>query len=195
MAAALLLYFLLFFAAAFFWPTWRLWRTQRVNALVLPYDDTAHGLVGRWFRLTLVAMFVMLAALAVGLPEEKIGRLDWLQAAPLRALGWAVLAASFIWIVVAQAQMGQSWRIGVDTQTRPPLVSSGLFSLSRNPIFLGMRLSLAGLFFVIPNAGTLCILLLGEVLIQIQVRLEEAHLSSAFGEDYVMYQKSVRRWL
>ena len=65
MALELLLFFSIFFAAAFFWPTYRLWRRERINALVLPYDDSAHGMVGRWFRLTLIGMFFLLAALAL----------------------------------------------------------------------------------------------------------------------------------
>ena len=36
MPLELLLFFAIFFALAFFWPTFRLWRRERVNALVLP---------------------------------------------------------------------------------------------------------------------------------------------------------------
>jgi len=43
MPIALLVFFATFFALAFFWPTFRLWRRDGVNALVLPYDDTAYG--------------------------------------------------------------------------------------------------------------------------------------------------------
>jgi protein-S-isoprenylcysteine O-methyltransferase Ste14 len=76
-----------------------------------------------------------------------------------------------------------------------PLVRKGVFDLSRNPIFLGMMLTLLGLFLVIPNAVTLLAFVLGVVLIQIQVRLEEAFLSGAHGEDYADYRRYVRRWL
>jgi protein-S-isoprenylcysteine O-methyltransferase Ste14 len=41
-----------------------------------------------------------------------------------------------------------SWRIGIDQSHRTNLVQSGVFSLSRNPIFLGMMLTLFGLFLV-----------------------------------------------
>ena len=41
---------LLFFAIAMAWPTWRIWQRDGINALVLPSDDTVHGLVGRWFK-------------------------------------------------------------------------------------------------------------------------------------------------
>lgn len=99
------------------------------------------------------------------------------------------------WMVVAQAQMGESWRIGIDEEHRTPLVRKGVFDLSRNPIFLGMMLTLAGLFLVIPNAVTLLALVLGAVLIQIQVRLEEEFLSRTHGEEYAEYRREVSRWL
>lgn len=195
MAGGLLLYFLLYFAVAFVWPTWRLWRRERVNALVLPNDDSAHGTIGTWFRLLIGATFLMLLGLVLGLPVEALGRLAWLDGPAAAAAGWLLLLTSFAWIVLAQWQMGRSWRIGIDEKGRPPLVQAGLFGRSRNPIFLGMRVNLGGLFLVLPNAVTLALCLLGEALIQVQVRLEEAHLANAFGAGYETYRRRVPRWL
>jgi protein-S-isoprenylcysteine O-methyltransferase Ste14 len=193
--AALLAYFLLFFAAAFLWPTWRLWRCERTNALVLPHDDSAHGVIATWFRLLIASTFLLLVALAAGLPAHALGHLDWLEQPATAAVGWLLLLVSLVWIVLAQRQMGRSWRIGIDTGTQPPLVREGLFRRSRNPIFLGMRLNLAGLFLVLPNAATLALVLLAEALIQVQVRLEEAHLSATFGETYAQYRRAAPRWI
>jgi len=195
MHITLFLFYVLFFAAAFVWPTWRLWRRDRVNALVLPRDDSPHGLVGNGFRLVLLALFLGLAALAAGLPGHAFGNLIWLQVEPVRVLGWAIMLLSLGWIVLAQRQMGRSWRIGIDTVDQPPLVQTGVFAISRNPIFLGMRVNLLGLFLALPNALTLSAWLLGEVLMQVQVRLEEQHLEASLGEPYRAYQASVRRWL
>ena len=192
---ALLGYFASFFGLAFFWPTWRLWRRYGTNALVLPRDDSAQGVVGRWFRATLLAVPIALAWLAAGAPAETLGRIAWLESEAARIAGWTMLAVSLAWIVAAQYRMGVSWRVGIDSGAQPPLVRNGLFALSRNPIFLGMRLALAGLFLAMPNGVTLAILALGEVLMQMQVRLEEAHLGASLGRDYDDYRRSVRRWL
>lgn len=195
MHVTLFLFYVLFFAAAFVWPTWRLWRRDRVNALVLPRDDSPHGLVGNWFRLVLLALFAGLAALAAGLPAHAFGELTWLQVEPVRTSGWVIMLVSLGWIVLAQLQMGRSWRIGIDTRDQPPLVKTGVFAISRNPIFLGMRVNLLGLLLAFPNALTLSAWLLGEVLMQVQVRLEEQHLEESLGEPYRAYRSSVRRWL
>jgi protein-S-isoprenylcysteine O-methyltransferase Ste14 len=89
--------------------------------------------------------------------------------------------------------MKNSWRIGIDHDSKTELVTTGLFKYSRNPIFLGMLLSMVGLFFTTPNALTLIFLIVGYILIQIQIRLEEAYLEKDHGEVYKAYKKKVRR--
>jgi protein-S-isoprenylcysteine O-methyltransferase Ste14 len=98
-----------------------------------------------------------------------------------------------VWTVIAQGHMKNSWRIGIDTDTKTELVTSGLFSISRNPIFFGMTLSLFGLFLTTPNALTALFLILGYVLIQIQIRLEEEFLTKEHGQAYIDYKQKVRR--
>lgn len=194
-SAALLAYYAVLLVAVFVWPTWRLWRRERINGFVLPSDDTAEGVIGIWFKGLIGAVGALVAALALGTSHDVLGRLPWAEGSVARVVGWVLLAISLAWMVVAQHGMGRSWRIGIDQQQRGPLVRAGLFALSRNPIFLGLRLNLLGLLLVAPNAVTLAIALLGEALMQVQVRLEEAHLNSKFGEDYVGYRRAVRRWV
>jgi protein-S-isoprenylcysteine O-methyltransferase Ste14 len=119
----------------------------------------------------------------------------WLDCIILKYAGLFLLAVSFIWTLLAQAQMGNSWRIGIDANTKTPLVTHGIFGISRNPIFLGMRVTLLGLFLILPNAVTFATLLLGDALMQIQVRLEEEHLRQTHGEAYRNYCQRTRRWL
>ncbi len=106
-----------------------------------------------------------------------------------------MLILSLVWTVLAQIQMGNSWRIGIDEERKTALVRSGVFGVSRNPIFLGMMVTILGVFLMIPNALTLLFLVLGVVLIQIQVRLEEEFLLKTHGADYEDFRKHVRRWL
>lgn len=91
--------------------------------------------------------------------------------------------------------MGNSWRIGIDAEHGTSLVRGGVYGRSRNPIFLGMRGNLLGLFLVIPNAVTFAIWILGDLLIQIQVYLEETYLSHQHGSVYEQYRRQVNHWL
>ena len=79
MQTLLLAYFLAFFAIVIVWPTWRLWRRERINALVLPRDDSAHGVIGRWFKGLMAGMYVLVLALGFGLDVELLGRLRWAE--------------------------------------------------------------------------------------------------------------------
>ena len=195
MIMALLTYYTLVLAFAFVWPTWRLWRRERINALVLPRDDTAEGVIGIWFKGLIASVAAVLALIALGMSPQRLGELAWLNSVPADGVGWALLMVSLLIITIAQANMGRAWRIGIDHTSTPILAREGLFRWSRNPIFLGLRLNLLGLFLILPNAATLVIWLVGEALMQVQVRLEEEHLARTFRDIYADYKRTVRRWV
>jgi protein-S-isoprenylcysteine O-methyltransferase Ste14 len=188
-------YFLLFFAAAFLLPTWRVWRRDGTNALVLPRDDTALGLIGVWFKVLIGGVLTLCACVTLGVNGNVFGPLVWANHAVLNTIGAGLLFVTLVWVMIAQMHMGQSWRIGIDQKVITELVTNGVFARSRNPIFLGMRLNLLGLFLVLPNAITLAFLVASEILIGVQVRLEEAHLLATLGRRYSDYCARVRRWL
>jgi protein-S-isoprenylcysteine O-methyltransferase Ste14 len=119
----------------------------------------------------------------------------FLSNAAIVGFGSIVLLCALLWVLVAQSHMERSWRIGIDEDVKTELVQRGLFKISRNPIFLGMRLMLLALFLVLPNAVMLAIWVAGEILIQIQVRLEEEYLIRIHGDSYRSYQSQVRRWM
>jgi len=120
----------------------------------------------------------------------------WYLESPISAkIGWMFLFFSLIFIWIAQSQMASSWRIGIDEKNKSELVTKGLFSISRNPIFLGIMIANVGLFLVIPNAFTLMIVSLSTISINTQIRLEESFLKSEFKEEYLDYLKKVRRWI
>ena len=190
------IYFLLFFGLAMFWRSYIAWKRTGINPYKLGNSDTVHDFVGKLFRLTLIAS--ALIVLVFTFLEPFYGLLipiPWLTLPALPMIGLALLILALIWVLIAQIQMGDSWRIGIDEQTASPLVQSGLFGISRNPIFLGMLVMLVGMLLILPTAITLLVTALGIVLIHIQVRLEEPFLLEKYGDAYLSYQKHVRRWI
>jgi protein-S-isoprenylcysteine O-methyltransferase Ste14 len=190
------LYLVAYFGAAFFWRSFMVWKRTGVNPIVFKGSDNAHDFIGQVFKLLFALVVAVVLAYAFW-PELYLylGPVGWLDHKSLKWAGVALLLGSLVWTVLAQAQMGESWRIGIDQQHKTTLIRSGVFGLSRNPIFLGMMLTLLGLFLVIPNAATLLTFVLGVVLIQIQVRLEEEFLARTHGEEYTKYRRQVRRWI
>ena len=188
------IYFIIYFGVAFVLKSVVVAKRIGKNPLVLPKDNSAYGLIGLYFKLTLIAMFIYVLAYAF-FPTWHDNFLPIVQFnnQTVKYIGLTLLFISLVWTVIAQGHMKNSWRIGIDTDTKTELVTSGLFSVSRNPIFFGMILSLVGLFFTTPNTLTLIFLILGYVLIQIQIRLEEEFLTKEHGQAYIGYKQKVRR--
>lgn len=189
-------YFVVYFTLGLLWPSLRVWRATGVHPIRLPATDDAHGYVGRMFKALLGLCFVMLLAHAWWPDWAAV----WMPPLPMLAhgmagaIGGALLVVSTVLLLCAQRQMGLSWRVGLDADAPGPLVTKGLFARSRNPIYLSMRISLLGLLCVQPHAGTLVIWACAEVLLQVQVRLEEPHLTALYGHAYAHYSERVRRW-
>jgi len=196
----LFVYLVIYLVVTFIWRSWVVWRQTGTNPVVFTTDDSAHTYIGRSMMgcIGLIVIAVIINALP-GSIKDYLGPMGWLSSPISFAIGWLFLVVALIWIAFAQRQMGQSWRIGIPkTQPRanlPPLITHGVFSRSRNPIFLGMVVSLIGFFLVLPNALSLAGMLLGIVLMQIQVRLEEDYLARVYGKVYHDYCKQARRWL
>jgi protein-S-isoprenylcysteine O-methyltransferase Ste14 len=108
--------------------------------------------------------------------------------------GGAVFASGIAIILVAQAQMGASWRVGID-ESPTGLVTTGLFAFVRNPIYAGLLLGLLGLVLAAPSAFTIAIAALSIVLVMVQSRLEEEHLESQHGPAFRAYASRVGRFV
>ena len=190
------IYFIVYFGVAFVLKSVIVAKRIGKNPLVLPKDDSAYGLIGLYFKLTLIAMFIYIIVYAL-FPNwhEKFFPIAELDKQTIKYIGLVILFVSLVWTIIAQGHMKNSWRIGIDTDTKTELITSGLFAFSRNPIFFGMILSLVGLFLTTPNALTVLFLALGCVLIQIQIRLEEEFLTKEHGQDYMNYKQKVRRFI
>lgn len=110
-------------------------------------------------------------------------------------IGYVLLFFSIFWSSLAQYQMGESWRIGIDEVSQTEFVQHGLYRYSRNPIYFGMLLGAIGFFLVIPNAITLTSLALGYFSLKCQILLEEEYLQKAHPEKFQVYKSSVGRWI
>ncbi|MDH5433312.1 MAG: isoprenylcysteine carboxylmethyltransferase family protein [Gammaproteobacteria bacterium] len=76
------------------------------------------------------------------------------------------------------------------------LVTSGLYRLTRNPMYFGLLLLLTGWGILLGSlAPLLMIPLFVWVITSQQIKPEEAILQQKFGQAYLDYKQQVRRWI
>lgn len=190
------MYLIVYFLLVFVLRSLLLWKKTGINPLTFNKTDDAHGYNGKIFSIISFLELIVVSIYAFKIEWYKYLLPFWyLENDTLSKVGWGFLIISLIVVWIAQSQMANSWRIGIDEKNKTILITKGLFSISRNPIFLGIIIANIGLFLLIPNAFTLLVISLSTTSINTQIRLEEAFLKREFENEYLEYLKKVRRWI
>lgn len=189
-------YLVLYLLVTFVIPTYRTYKQTGINPITFGKQDNAHDYIGfvMKFLIALLSISVLLFALGGHFYQYAVP-IQFLESESIVITGLFLIHISLIWIMIAQFQMQSSWRIGIDETHKTELRTTGFFGISRNPIFLGMLISLLGLFLILPNTLTFFTLLATYFIIQIQVRLEEAFLAQQHPDTYPSYKQRVKRFL
>jgi protein-S-isoprenylcysteine O-methyltransferase Ste14 len=134
--------------------------------------------------------------------------LMWLVARAVPELGFLVPARDFVAISFALVGVTTSAlgvvsfrRAGTTTNPMKPesassLVASGIYKLTRNPMYLGFFLAQLGWAIFLSNVLAFLILPLFVLYMnRFQIEPEERTLATLFGQEFAAYKASVRRWL
>ena len=81
-------------------------------------------------------------------------------------------------------------------QPTTAIITGGVYRFSRNPIYLAMTLLILGIGVAVD--GIWVVAMLAPTLIVMHygvIAREERYLESKFGEEYLNYKHSVRRWI
>jgi protein-S-isoprenylcysteine O-methyltransferase Ste14 len=102
-----------------------------------------------------------------------------------RMVGSALLVIGMAFVFTARLQLGQSFSV---IPRAKKLVTHGLYSKIRNPIYVFGTIAIAGMFLIL-QIPRLWVLLLVLVLIQVfRARKEAGVLEAKFGDDYRAYR-------
>jgi len=74
------------------------------------------------------------------------------------------------------------------------LITSGIFLYSRNPMYLGVLFWLIGLGILLGSLISFLYPIIFFILANIMIILEEKKLINIYGDTYMNYRRSVRRW-
>jgi protein-S-isoprenylcysteine O-methyltransferase Ste14 len=120
-----------------------------------------------------------------------VGSLVWKQApflwTAMQCAGLALLIVGFVLWTVARFQLGKSFTVTAQARR---LVTRGLYSRIRNPIYVFSGCMIAGVILTVGRPRWLLVFL---VLIPLQIwraRKEAAVLEAKFGEEYRAYRAS-----
>ncbi|MGN1433023.1 MAG: methyltransferase family protein [Ruminococcus sp.] len=112
-----------------------------------------------------------------------------------RIVGICIAVTGLVVFITSVVTMRDSWRAGVSKTDKTELVTSGIYSFSRNPAFLGFDLVYVGVLLMFFNLILFIISVLGVIIFNLQiVNVEEDFLIDTFREEYINYKKKVCRY-
>lgn len=139
-------------------------------------------------------VFVLVIAFAHLL--NKVLPMGFADKVLLKAFGALIMAAGFILLAIAMLQFHRAKTHIEPWKPSTAIIDSGLFSRSRNPVYLCFCLVTIGLGFYWNNFWILLSFIPAlYIVFKIAVEPEEVYLEKKFGSVYRDYQKRVRRWL
>lgn len=151
---------------------------DRPNRLPVPPIIYVGCLLGAW----LLAEY---APIPVGLPREL-----------LRIKGAVMIGLGLMLMVWSSSTLSRARTTILPNRASTALVTTGPFGFSRNPIYIGNTLVLAGFGGIAGSpwywlAAVIALLLVD----RLAVRPEERHLAARFPAEWAAYAARVRRWL
>lgn len=105
----------------------------------------------------------------------------------LQVMGAILISAGLVIFILAYLSFGDSWRVGFDVKTPGALVTGGVFSLTRNPIYLSLDLWFVGIFLINGTVSFLILACLALAVQHWQILQEEAFLTNLYGQPYRDY--------
>lgn len=145
---------------------------------------------------TLSLLFIMVFSIVYAFNPEVINRvfpLKFLMSPIIDAIGIMFIIIGLVIVGLSQFHLGTSYRIMVPEE-ETKLVTSGIYSLCRNPLYMGSYLSFFGLFLMMPNVIYLIGFAFGLLNNHFRILEEEKYLSQAFSGEYDDYCARVGRY-
>jgi len=115
---------------------------------------------------------------------------------PVKFIGYAMMVVG-IFLPIWGARIFRQHHTNIIPYKNPDrMVTEGPFRLSRNPMYLGMLLTLIGLATLYGTALSFVFPLLYFFVASLYyIPFEEERMIKAFGDDFIAYKAKVRRWI
>jgi len=129
------------------------------------------------------------------LESDWILEIDLLEYALIKTIGIVIVSIGFILGILALIAMKNSWRVGIKYNQKTALVTSGIYSISRNPYFLSYDILIFGYILIFPSIILLFFYLILVIVFHKMILEEENYLQSVHNNEYLKYKNKVNRYL
>ena len=140
------------------------------------------------------ALFYFYVVFAAAFNFPSISKQEFFRSGIVSWIGVSFCLAGILLLLLSLVSFGMSFRVGIDRDHPNKLVTTGVFSLSRNPIYVAFGVVLFGQFLIFSNCILLICTVAAALLIHRQVLREEQYLEQYYGEEYSEYCARVRRY-
>lgn len=97
--------------------------------------------------------------------------------------------------VFSLLHLRDSWRVGVIEEQQTELITTGIYSMTRNPYFVSYNIMFVSYALLLQNVILVILTLIGFSLIHWMVVKEEAYLREIHGDRYENYCSKVSRYM
>ncbi|MFW9799341.1 MAG: methyltransferase family protein, partial [Candidatus Thorarchaeota archaeon] len=154
-------------------------------------------MIDRWGRTGYAQIFKITSMLALLVSFLSMGFWDWFYflASPelvqpgLFLLGWGLIALGLFLAARASQVISVSTVADMRTDRKPELVTAGIYSRTRHPLYLATIILLIGMASVYPFSNVIFYALILSSYVLVGTFLEERKLILQYGQAYLDYQE------
>ena len=113
-----------------------------------------------------------------------------------KAIGIILIISALFFLVRSLKQFIQTKNTVILIKPATSLQTTGIYGITRNPMYVGLALVYLGITCLLGNCWNIILFPLPFLIFQEYIiKREEKYLEIEFGQTYIDYKKTVRRWL
>lgn len=172
-----------------------LWRARWIRALAqaVRRPPTGSSKTMKQRIISIPPVYLLACVIFIFLLRVSLPIMNWIHF-PLTLSGLLLLVAGVYFVASAHQSLARH-ATPVNFAPSTCIIQEGLYSRSRNPMYLGFVALLIGLAVLCGNVlALLSPLFLFCLLNWMFIPYEEEKMENTFGKDYLNYKQKVRRW-
>jgi len=113
----------------------------------------------------------------------------------IKIAGVIVTCFALVFMLITLIHFEKSLRFGMNEKNPGKLITTGIFSVSRNPFFLSLDIYFMGIVLLRPGLFFIGFTVLAIISIHFFILKEEKFMQRTYGNEYLEYKRRVRRYL